>query len=80
MNFRVWIFNAGFFPARCARAHLFGSADPVDYAPIDAVDYDAAHLWITLAELAVDYDAAHLWISQPFGLGRIYPLAELAVD
>ena len=30
-----------------------------------AVDY--------AADAAVDYDAAHLWISQPFGLGRIYP-------
>ncbi len=27
------------------------------------MDYDAAHLWITLAELAVDYGPAALWIT-----------------
>ena len=35
-----------------------------------AVDYDAAHLWITMLRIcglrccaSVDYDAAHLWIT-----------------
>ena len=28
----------------------------------------------------MDYGPVALWISQPFGLGRIYPLAGLAVD
>ena len=64
------------FPRPAGSGASIRAYGPVDYAPIGAVDYDAAHLWI----------------SQHVVLGRIYPhlsvlwisrfagRAELAID
>ena len=38
-----------------------------------AVDYDAAHLWITHLTVLWITGLTALWISQHFVLGRIYP-------